>query len=250
MKYKKTRILHYGGLSPSIPQGNYSKERKQLEIFNKILKELGFTQITTKPSQYIVHNTKYPCITPTPFPILKDFDLVIINDSPQCCVDFDVLRNFIENEVKDKGKTLMLIAGYGLGKSYNSELKSYLGGEVGKRFPDHLKLKSKRYSEESIRKSKELVDKLRESIEIENGPGKGLRFKGFVIFKPYDVKEVLWNFKVENISLHNKEPAFIVHRVGRGNLVIFTSCCHKDWGKYAMTQPTFTDVWRELFIML
>jgi hypothetical protein len=252
MENSKIKIFHYGGLYPSVPQKNYLRERNQLKVFDHILLKLGFTysNLTTVPSQYNVNNEwgikwgKKFWIAPTQFPSLENYDLVIINDSSRSCIDFPVLRNFIEDGIKEKGKTLIIIAGYGLGETYNSELKSYLGGEVGKRFP---KDKPKGHKKQCNCEDCQWVNRMRESIELEDGPGRGLKFRGFVIFKPYDVKEVLWNFKVKNTSLHSREPAFIIHNIGKGKLIIFTSCCHKDWGKYAMGQKAFMDVWRELF---
>ena len=152
------------------------------------------------------------------FQFLNEYDVVILSDvSPKYC-DMSLLKNFLENDVKQKGKSLILTGGVGLTEEYNELGEEYLGGIIGRAF--HLP----------------------EGIYIERSEdniGQGLKFLGRNEFRPSDEEEVVawWS---------DNSPALVVHKLGKGNVVIFTSDCSPAWGTPSIESEKFKDMWKQI----
>jgi uncharacterized membrane protein len=154
------------------------------------------------------------------FRSLHEFDVVILSDvSPKYC-DTNSLRNFLEDEVKQKGKSIILTGGYGLTKEYNLELgKENLGGTIGKRSPNGTIV--------NISRSKDNI-------------GIGLTFRGFNYFRPNDSDDVIAYWNKDNL------PALIVHKLGKGRIIIFTSDCSPAWGTPSIETEEFKEMWKQI----
>ena len=205
LKENIIRVFHYGELS-----------RSHLEYLDKALRYtknylLWIKSIPTEKDKNKILNG---------FRSLPQFDVIILSDvSPKYC-DLASLRNFLEVEVKRKGKSMILTGGYGLTKKYNLELgRENLGGNIGKRSPKGTVVK--------IAKSK-------------NSIGIGLTFKGFNYFRPTDPDEVMayWN--------KNNLPALIVHKIGKGKVIVFTSDCSPAWGTPSLRTEEFKEMWKQI----
>lgn len=98
-----------------------------------------------------------------------------------------LLKNFLENDVKQKGKSLILTGGVGLTEEYNKLGEEYLGGIIGRtsHLPEGIYIER---SEDNIRQ--------------------GLKFLGKNEFKPSNEEEVVawWS---------DNSPALVVHKLGK-----------------------------------
>jgi len=204
-KQNIVRVFHYG--EPS---------RSHLEYLDDALRYtknylLWIKSIPTEKDKNKILNE---------FQSLPEFNVVILSDVSLKYCDIPSLRNFLEDEVKRKGKSMILTGGYGLTRKYNLELgRENLGGEVGKRSPNGTVVK--------IAKSKD-------------GIGSGLTFKGFNYFKPVDPEEVIASWDKEDL------PALIVHKIGRGKVIIFTSDCSPAWGTPSIETEGFKEMWKQI----
>ena len=143
-------------------------------------------------------------------------DIAIISDVDIKYCDRYLLQKFLDENVEKRGKSLILTGGYGLTKKYN-EIREKLGGKIGKR------------SGESVK-----ITKSRDNI------GVGLTFNGFNYFKPSNYEEV--------VAFWNKDdlPALITHRLGKGNVIIFTSDCSPAWGTPSIQTEEFKEMWKTI----
>jgi hypothetical protein len=120
---------------------------------------------------------------------LQEYDIVIISDAnPKYC-DLATLKRFLEAEVGEKGKSLILTGGVGLTSQYNDLGEENLGGRVRGRSNQEVKI-----------------------AENEFDIGVGLTFKGFNHFKPKNA-EVLAGWEITKRGKVDW-PALIVNRVG------------------------------------
>lgn len=198
-------VFHYGELTPS--HLDYLDKALRFSIKEKIL---WIDSVCTDKNRY-------------KFPSLTKYDLVIISDVSTKYCDLNALENFLENDVKEKGKSLILTGGHGLTKKYHLEFgKEKLGGKVGGRFDE-----------------KDLLTPVK-IVNSKNNIGHGLEFKGFNIFKPVDPKEVIGYWDKDNY------PALIVHQLGMGNVIVFTSDCSPAWGRPAIDKEDFKEMWRSI----
>ncbi len=151
------------------------------------------------------------------FRCLAKYDVVVISDvSPKKC-DMPSLQEFLENEVKRNGKTMILTGGLGLTAEYNDLGEENLGGRVGG--PSNKVVK--------IVKSKDYI-------------GVGLTFKGFNKFKPIDTDEIIAHWNISDF------PALIVHNVGKGKVIIFTSDCSPAWGTPSIKTEGFKEMGKHI----
>lgn len=65
----------------------------------------------------------------------------------------------------------------------------------------------------------------------------GLTFKGFNYFKPIDSDEVIASWDKDDL------PALIVHTLGKGKVIIFTSDCSPAWGTPSINTEEFKEMW-------
>ncbi|HIE23700.1 MAG TPA: hypothetical protein EYP68_05675 [Candidatus Korarchaeota archaeon] len=208
---KIIKIFHYG-----------EEKRSHLEYLDRALRNINdfLVWIRSTPKQ---ENKKKVL---SAFQDLQNYDVVIISDvKPEEC-DMDSLRKFLAEEVRKKGKSLILTGGWGLTKEYNRELGiENLGGKVIKRKDDEV------------------------AIESEKGFGFGLIFKGFNVFEPANPEEVIAFFKPKDLPSHQvkeRYPALIVHKNGKGNVIIFISDCSPTWGTPAINTEEFRDMWKRI----
>lgn len=200
------RLFHYGELS-----------RSHLEYLDKALRYsknylLWIKSIPTEKDKNKILNE---------FQSLSEYDVIILSDVSPKYSDLASLRNFLEDEVKRKGKLIILTGGYGLTKKYNLEFgEENLGGKVGKRFEE-----------------KGAVVKIAES---KDNIGVGLKFKGFNYFRPTDPDEVVAFWDKDNL------PALIVHKIGKGKVIIFTSDCSPAWGIPSIETEGFKEMWKQI----
>lgn len=146
----------------------------------------------------------------------KDLDIVIISDYSIKNGEIKQLRKYIEEYVFKKGKNLIITGGVGLTRKYNELGNEVLGGSIKSNFPKKVKIK-----------------------ENKSNIGVGLEFGGYNSFKPKDQEEVIayWD---------NGEPALIVHKYGKGQIIIFTSDCSPSWGTPSIKKDEFKIMWRQL----
>jgi len=151
------------------------------------------------------------------FRFLPSCDVVILSDvSPKYC-DIDSVRNFLDDGVKRKGKVLILTGGIGLTRLYNLRLgEENLGGSVGRRGA-------------AVRISKS-----------EDDIGIGLTFKGFNYFTPVNSNEVVAFWDKDSL------PALVVHELGKGKVIVFTSDCSPAWGTPSIRTETFKEMWKQI----
>jgi uncharacterized membrane protein len=148
---------------------------------------------------------------------LSEYDVVILSDVSLKYCDVTSLRNFLENDVKQKGKSMILTGGYGLTAEYNRELgEENLGGKIGKRFENVVKI-----------------------AENEHNIGIGLTFKGFNYFEPKNA-DVIARWEEDG------SPALIVNKIGKGKIIIFTSDCSPAWGTPSIETEGFRDMWKQI----
>jgi hypothetical protein len=203
LKGKVIKIFHYG-----------EPQRTHLDYLDKAL---------LYPKNYLLWIKSVPKEQDrnkilTEFKSLDKFDVIILSDvSPEYC-DRDSVRNFLEDEVKRKGKSMILTGGFGLTKRYNHELGGEnLGGDIGK----------SSYRTVKIARSNDDV-------------GVGLTFGGFNYFKPYDPDEVTAYWDKNNL------PALTVHKLGKGRVIIFTSDCSPAWGTPSIKTEGFREMWKQI----
>jgi uncharacterized membrane protein len=152
---------------------------------------------------------------------LQEYDIVIISDAnPKYC-DLATLKRFLEAEVREKGKSLILTGGFGLTRQYNDLGEENLGGRVGGRSNREVKI-----------------------AENEFDIGVGLTFKGFNHFKPKNA-EVVAGWEITKLGKVNG-PALIVNRVGKGRVIIFTSDCSPSWGTPSIRTERFREMWKQI----
>jgi Uncharacterized membrane protein len=152
---------------------------------------------------------------------LQEYDIVIISDvEPKYC-DLATLKRFLEAEVREKGKSLILTGGFGLTRQYNDLGEENLGGKVGGRSNREVKI-----------------------AENEFDIGVGLTFKGFNHFKPKNA-EVIAGWEITKLGKVNG-PALIVNRVGNGRVIIFTSDCSPSWGTPSIKREGFLEMWKQI----
>lgn len=151
------------------------------------------------------------------FGSLSRFDIVILSDVSLKYCDVSSLRNFLNEEVKQKGKCLIITGGYGLTTKYNQLGKENLGGLV-----------------ERGSHSNEAVSIKKSNICV----GEGLRFNGFNYFVPINKREVVAYWDKDNL------PALVVHKLGKGTVIIFTSDCSPSWGTPSIRTEEFKKFWR------
>ncbi|MEM2291989.1 MAG: glutamine amidotransferase [Nitrososphaerota archaeon] len=198
------KIFHYGEL-----------HRGHLEYLDSALRRLERYLLWIKS----IPTEKDKNKVPSEFRSLLEYDVVILSDVSIKYCDVDLLRSFLEYEVKQRGKSMILTGGYGLTKEYNLELgREYLGGEVGERFQGVVV---------KIAKSKDDI-------------GLGLAFKGFNHFRPTNPEEVVAYWDKDD------SPALIVHKVGNGKVIIFTSDCSPAWGTPSIGTEEFKEMWRQI----
>ena len=122
---------------------------------------------------------------------------------------------------------MILTGGYGLTSEYNKLGEENLGGKIGGCF-----------------------EKKGTTVKIEKNEydiGRDLAFKGFNRFKPIDQDEVIARWDKDDF------PALVVHRVGRGKIIIFTSDCSPSWGTPSIESTEFQEMWKQImdkFILL
>jgi hypothetical protein len=152
---------------------------------------------------------------------LQEYDIVIISDAnPKYC-DLATLKRFLETEVREKGKSLILTGGFDLTSQYNDLGEENLGGRVGGRSNREVKI-----------------------AENEFDIGVGLTFKGFNHFKPKNA-EVVAGWEITKLGKVNG-PALIVNRVGKGRVIIFTSDCSPVWGTPSIRTERFREMWKQI----
>jgi len=165
---------------------------------------------------------------PDEFKELYKFDVVIISDVYPKNVNFEALKQYIEEDVVKRGKKLVITGGWGLTKGYNV-LETYLGGIIESKWP-----------EKDSKNKKEVYMDL-----------KNLGLKGNLVFKGFN-KFRLSTSDVEVISRWSFEdyPALVRRSVGKGEIIIFTSDCSPAWGTPSLKDPQkrelFNRMWRKL----
>ena len=202
-KEKVIKIFHYGETSSNNLKYldnalHYSAENRLLWIKSVLTNKKNFEK---------------------DFASLIDYDIVILSDVSFKYIDLTSLEDFLEKEVKQKGKSIILTGGYGLTKKYN-RLKQYLGGTICK------------YDGKS-----RIGDS---GIKIDSGIGTGLSFGGINPFKATDNTDVKARWNIGDL------PAIIIHRVGNGKVVTFTSDCSPAWGTASIETQVFKDMWKEI----
>ena len=172
----------------------------------------------------IIHIKSIPKLDngiPIEFKELYKFDIVIISDISPKYVDLKAIKNYIEKNVIKNGTMLIITGGHGLTKGYNI-LKDYLGIIIESRED----------------KQKEYTMNL-DGINISGY----LTFGGFNKVKVIDPDvEVISNWSFENY------PALIRRKIGKGEIIVFTSDCSPTWGTPSIKGMEFNKMWRKLVL--
>ncbi|MFQ5885279.1 MAG: hypothetical protein ACE5IO_09290 [Thermoplasmata archaeon] len=144
----------------------------------------------------LLESTELPPQRLTP----RGYDLIVVSDIKAGNASLEMLDSYLKTVVRLRGAVLVLTGGYGLTRLYSDALgTSKLGCAVGGR---------------------------RESLEIMRGTGVARHFT--VPRIPFMGHNVLTeNQEEETWSTWDPsgDPALIVHRYGKGNVVVFSSDC-------------------------
>ena len=155
---------------------------------------------------------------PIIFKELQYFDVVIISDTRK--VNFRAIERYIDVAVREKGKKLVITGGVGLTKRYNYLLERYFGGV--------LESKSACWKEVKMRLK---------NLGLEDT----LTFKGFNRFKPRTPNlEILAKWDSEDY------PALVRRKIGRGEVILFTSDCSPVWGTPSIQKHGFKEMWKRI----
>ncbi|MEN2975311.1 MAG: glutamine amidotransferase [Candidatus Caldarchaeales archaeon] len=196
---KIVRIFHYG-------EPNYS----YLQYLDRALRQLR---------GYLMHIRSVPMeknesYLPQLFQDLTEYDIVILSDVSLRYCDKNSVHRFIDEEVKKKGKILILTGGYGLTKDYNDLGEENLGGKI--------------------------MSCLNRKVRIIRGIGQGLVFKGLNQFRATNREEIVSFWDIKDL------PATIIHKIDKGKMIIFTSDCSPAWGTPTIQTEGFREMWKTI----
>lgn len=226
-------LLNWVGEYAEIPAG-FIRKLESVVPGRKVVRLFHYGEGTHGHLRYLDEALRYPkdyllWIKSTPtekdvdkistlFGALREFDIVVLSDvSPKYC-ESDLLRGFLETEVRRKGRILILTGGYGLTRKYDRELgEKNLGGSIGDRSGKVVRIAKNKHS-----------------------IGVGLTFNGFNHFRPDDPDDVVAHWDEDD------SPALIVHRNGKGKVITFTSDCSPAWGTPSVRTQGFKEMWRRI----
>jgi hypothetical protein len=154
---------------------------------------------------------------------LSGYDIVIISDVDSKHLEMDVLKRYIEKNVREEGKSFILTGGWGLNESYNV-LDTFTGTRIIKH--------------EGRTRMDNVAAKISGPVDT---PGFGLPFGGFNLLERTDPNtEVISEWNIDGY------PALTRRKFGHGNVLVFTSDCSPSWGKHAIMEDGFGEMWEKV----